>query len=311
MQPRLESVTCANPMGLHRMAYWEWGDPDNERVVLCVHGLTRNGRDFDALARRLAGRYRVVCPDVVGRGRSDWLPVGAPYGFAQYVSDMLSLLARLRAERLAWVGTSMGGLIALSLLAGLGLLPAARNGLGRGAPETQTPRLHGLVLNDVGPKVDTSGLARIAGYVGQPADFADFREAVQYVKTTLAGFGPHDEEQWEDLTRHAMVEHGGAYVKHYDLRIAEGLQVSVDPTLAALMEAQLWQAYEGLEAPVLVVRGQHSDILSAELAERMRARHARARVAEVAGVGHAPTLMQDDQLALVDGFVSACLEART
>lgn len=310
MQPRLESVICANPLGLHRMAYWEWGDPGNDRVVLCVHGLTRNGRDFDALARRLAGRYRVVCPDVVGRGRSDWLPAGAPYGFPQYVSDMLTLLARVRARRLAWVGSSMGGLIALSLLVGLGQLPAARNGLGRGVPDDQAPRLDGLVLNDVGPRVDTAGLMRIAGYVGQPVRFASLQEAVQYVKAIIAGFGPHDEAQWEDLTRHVLVEHEGGYVKHYDLRIAEGLQVSMDPALAGLLEVRLWQAYQELAAPVLVVRGQHSDILSAELAEQMRVRHARARVVEVAGVGHAPSLMQADQMQTVDEFVSDCLEGR-
>lgn len=310
MPPRLESVTCANPLGLHRMAYWEWGEPDNDCVVLCVHGLTRNGRDFDVLARRLAGRYRVVCPDVVGRGRSDWLPAGAPYGFPQYVNDMLTLLARLRARRLMWVGTSMGGLIALSLLVGLTHLPAARNGRGCGLPASAAPRLDGLVLNDVGPQLDMAGLMRIAAYVGQPVRFASFQEAVQYVQTVAAGFGPHNAAQWEDLTRHVFVEQDGVYVKHYDLRIAEGLGVSVDPGLAALLQASLWQAYETLEAPVLVVRGQQSDILSAALAEQMRERHARTRVAEVTGVGHAPTFMQAEQVALIDRFLTSCLESQ-
>lgn len=313
MQARLESVICANPLGLHRMAYWEWGDPDNDQVVLCVHGLTRNGRDFDVLAQHLAGRYRVVCPDVVGRGRSDWLPIGASYGFPQYVSDMLTLLARLRARRLVWVGTSMGGLIALSLLVGVGQLPAAQNGLGMGLPLTEAPRLQGLVLNDVGPQLDISGLMRIGAYVGQTVRFGSFQEAVEYVKTVAAGFGPHDASQWEALTRHVFVEQDGAYVKHYDLRIAEGLNVSVDPALAMLLQARLWQAYETLEAPVLVVRGQQSDILSAEMAQLMRSRQPRTQVADIAGVGHAPTLMQPEQLGLVDDFLSSCMsgEAQT
>ena len=311
MQARLESVTCANPLGLHRMAYWEWGDPDNEDVVLCVHGLTRNGRDFDALAQRLAVRYRVVCPDIVGRGRSDWLPPGAPYGFPQYVADMLTLLARLQSRRLLWLGTSMGGLIALSLLAGLKLLPNSRNGLGRGVGEQQIPRLQGLVLNDVGPEVDTFGLARIVGYVAQPVRFASFPQAVEYVKVIAAGFGPHTQSQWEDLSRHVFVEHEGAYVKHYDLRLAEGLQVSIDPMLASMMEASLWQAYETLDAPVLIVRGQHSDILSANLAERMRVRHPRAQLAELSGIGHAPSLVQDDQIDLLEAFIATSMEANT
>ena len=115
LEPRLEYVTCASPAGLHRMAYWEWGDPANDQVLVCVHGLTRTGRDFDALAQRLAGRYRVVCPDVVGRGRSDWLANPAFYTVPQYAADMVTLIARLKPARLAWVGTSMGGLIGMAL----------------------------------------------------------------------------------------------------------------------------------------------------------------------------------------------------
>ncbi|WP_226953230.1 alpha/beta fold hydrolase [Mesopusillimonas faecipullorum] len=311
MQPRLESVTCANPMGMHRMAYWEWGTPDNDQVVLCVHGLTRSGRDFDVLAQHLAGRYRVVCPDIVGRGHSDWLPAGAPYGFVQYVSDILTLLARLNPRRLVWVGTSMGGLIALSLLMGLKRLPAAHNDAGLGLPENRCPQLHGLLLNDVGPEVDAAGLARIATYVAEPTSFADFEQAVQYVRTVAAGFGPHDEAQWQALTRHVFVKQGDHYIKHYDLRIAEGLGVSVQPAVAEMMKAGLWQAYQDFQLPVLIVRGEHSDILPAELAERMRLAQPRAQLAEFAGVGHAPTLMQADQLVVAEAFVAACMGAQS
>lgn len=309
MSPRLEVLTCANPLGLHRMAYWEWGDPDNDVVVVCAHGLTRSGRDFDVLAEHLAGRYRVVCPDVVGRGRSDWLPVGAMYGFGQYVADTAVLLARLRPRKLAWVGTSMGGLIALSLLVGLAHLPSAHNGAGLGLPAEQGLRLDGLVLNDVGPQINTIGLARIAAYVGQTVRFKDFPEAVQYMRTISAAFGPHDPVQWEALTRHVMVRQGDAYIKHYDPRIAEGLQVSVNPVTAQLLQAQLWQAYEKLAVPVMVVRGRESDILSAEMATLMQARHADTRVVDFPGIGHAPTLMQADQVQVVGDFLSACLDA--
>ena len=179
-------VLCVGAHGLHRMAYTEWGARDNPRVLLCVHGLTRNGRDFDNLARSMASEYRVICPDVVGRGVSDWLLVKTDYGFPQYVNDMITLLARLDVEEVHWVGTSMGGLIAM-IIAALPGTPISR-----------------LVLNDVGPVITVEAIERIAEYVGNAPVFPDLDAAEAYIRAISAPFGPLTDAQWRHLTEHAV-----------------------------------------------------------------------------------------------------------
>src|SRR5690606_31376238 len=223
-QPRLDFVTCASPAGTHRMAYWEWGDPDNDKVLLCVHGLTRTGRDFDRLATRLASDYRVICPDIVGRGQSDWLINPTFYVVPQYVSDMLTLIARLNPRQLDWVGTSMGGLIGLALAGTLALSAQLQPRPPQaGMPRSETLRLGKMILNDIGPSISLSGLERIGTYVGQPMVFDSFGQAVDYVRSVSVGFGQHDQQGWEALTRHVFTEQNGQWVKSYDLRIAEPL----------------------------------------------------------------------------------------
>ena len=285
---RLRHVSCLGTRGLHRMAYWEWGDPDTPDVVVCVHGLTRQGRDFDALAADLvaAGR-RVVCPDVVGRGRSDWLSDPMGYALAAYVSDMVTLLARVDAERVDWVGTSMGGLI----------------GMGVAALEGSPVRR--LVLNDVGPRLQAEALQRIGAYLGQPARFASEEEAAQAMWAISQGFGPHTPEQWLALTRPLLKPDGsGGFVLRYDPAIAVPFRV-VTPEIAALGEAALWRAYDSLRLPTLLLRGAQSDLLSAETALAMTQRGPRARLHEFPGVGHAPTLVQPDQRKVVREFLLA------
>ncbi len=306
--PRLEFVTCASPAGMHRMAYWEWGDPDNDRVLLCVHGLTRTGRDFDTLARRMAGEYRVVCPDVVGRGASDWLVNPAFYGVPQYVADMVTLLARLRPATLHWVGTSMGGLIGMAL-GGAEVLSARMRQAGVGRPGGVGPVLPDggwhvgkMVLNDVGPRLHTQALARIGEYVGTPVEVADFDAAVAYVRNVSAAFGPHSDEQWRELAEHVFVERDGRWIKHYDLKLAAPFAVR-DDAAAAAGEQLLWQAYEALDCPLLIVRGQQSDLLLAETAAEMCRRNPRAHLLELPGVGHAPTLKADSQIAPLAQFL--------
>lgn len=302
-EPRLDHVMCASPAGTHRMAYWEWGDADNPRVLLCVHGLTRTGRDFDALARRLAGSYRVVCPDVVGRGRSDWLVNPAGYVVPQYVSDMLTLIARLRPATLDWVGTSMGGLIGMGLAGALAMSAAARPARGdAGLPPDDTLVLGKMVLNDIGPALNGPGLSRIGEYVGQPMAFERFEQAVDYVRTISAGFGPHDDAGWAELTRHVFVRQAGQWVKHYDLRIAEPLAAQTDAVLLA-SERILWAAYESIHAPLLILRGELSDLLTADAAAEMLRRNPGASLHNVAGVGHAPTLRTDKEIAPVVRFL--------
>ncbi|MDO8694654.1 MAG: alpha/beta hydrolase [Sheuella sp.] len=303
--PRLNAVTCSSPAGLHRMAYHEWGDRDNPDTVLCVHGLTRTGRDFDYLARRLSKDYRVVCPDVVGRGLSDRLANSMFYGVPQYTADMVSLIARLQPARLQWVGTSMGGLIGMAYAGSMAFarqlqsLPTPAQSF-QSLPDTGV-RLDKLVLNDVGPHIEPVSLERIGQYVGEPVSFDSFNAAVQYVKTTAASFGPHTEEQWQELARYTYIEQSGKWIKHYDLSLAQPFK-SMTPEQALAGEKILWQAYASIQAPILIVRGKQSDLLSPATLQKMLEVNPRARAVEIAGVGHAPTFMSTEQLDIVCGF---------
>jgi pimeloyl-ACP methyl ester carboxylesterase len=285
-EPRLQHVQCLDPQGLHRMAYWEWGDPANPRVLVCVHGLSRQGRDFDTLAQALCRHYRVVCPDVVGRGRSDWLADPGGYQIPAYVADMVTLLARLNAQQLDWVGTSMGGLIGLGLAS---------------LPDTPVRR---LVLNDVGPVIQYDSLVRIGSYLGAPKRYASVEEAADYLWSISQGFGPHTREQWLALTRPQLKPDGDGFVGHYDPRIALPFK-AVTPELAAAGEALLWQRYDAVRSETLLIRGALSDLLSHETAVAMTQRGPRARLVELDGVGHAPTLVADDQVAIVKDFLLA------
>ena len=285
-EPRLDSVQCLGARGLHRMAYTEWGDPANPRVLLCVHGLARQGRDFDTLAQALCQHYRVVCPDVVGRGRSDWLADPAGYQIPAYVADMVTLLARLNAESVHWVGTSMGGLIGL----GLSALP--------GSPVKK------LVLNDVGPSIEPAALQRIGAYLGQPLRWASVEEAADYLLSISTGFGPHTRAQWLDLTRPMLKPDGIAFRLHYDPAIALPLR-AITPEAARAGEAMLWASYDTLRCPTLLLRGAESDLLSRATAQAMTQRGPQARLHEFAGVGHAPTLVAPEQVAVVREFLLA------
>lgn len=303
--PRLDYVTCADPAGLHRMAYWEWGESDNDKVLICVHGLTRTGRDFDQLAQALRQDYRVICPDVVGRGRSDWLINPAGYVVPQYVADMVTLIARLEPKRLDWVGTSMGGLIGLALAGTLAASPALRPARGQwGMGDTVDIPLTRMVFNDIGPQLNAPGLTRIAGYVGQDQRFDRFQDAVDYVRTLSAGFGQHDTDGWRDLTRFVFHEQGGQWIKHYDLRIAQPF-VGQTPEALDMAEQLLWQSWDHLPGPALVLRGAQSDILSKPALTQMLARNPGASSVEFAGVGHAPTLRDAEQIATVRDFLLA------
>lgn len=287
--PRLDYVTCLSPAGLHRMAYWEWGDPANDKVLLCVHGLTRSGRDFDRLARRLSSAYRVVCVDIVGRGQSSWLVDPAFYVVPQYVADMVPLIARLKPVTLHWFGTSLGGLIGMSL-ASLAATPISR-----------------VVLNDVGPRLNPDALARIAAYVGKAGTFASSDAALAYLRVVAASFGPHSDEDWFELNRYIVrkPEAGkNEWALHYDPAISLAFR-PMTPEIAAATEAVLWQAYERIACPTLIVRGEYSDLLSRETAADMLARNANARLVEIPGVGHAPTFMSPEQLDIACDFLLA------
>jgi len=275
------TVQCASPSGLHRMAYTEWGARDNSRVLVCVHGLTRNARDFDALARAMASHYRVICPDVVGRGQSSRLRDPAAYGIPQYVSDMVTLIARLGVDSVHWVGTSMGGLIGMAL-----------------ASLESTP-IQKLLLNDVGPLITVDALQRIATYVGADPTWSSFDEALAYVKLISAPFGNLDETQWRHLTEHSIAQRAdGRWGFRYDPLIAAPFRAAF-----ADQDVDLWPLYEQIKCPTLVLRGAESDLLTRATWEAMGARGPRARLAEIQGVGHAPMFMTDEQISIARDFL--------
>jgi pimeloyl-ACP methyl ester carboxylesterase len=279
--PSQRYVSCATPTGLHRLGYLEWGDPANPNVVVCVHGLTRCARDFDALARALVDRYRVICPDMPGRGSSDWLKNPAEYEIPIYVSDCVTLIARLDVEQVDWVGTSMGGLIGMALAA----MP--------GAP------IRRLVLNDAGPILSAASLARIGQYVGNAPRFPDFDSAVQYIRTIAASFGPHTDEEWNFLTDVVVRKQADeSYVAHYDPALSIPFR-----KIVMNRDIELWHLYDAVRAKTLVIRGADSDLLPRATAEQMRRRGPMAEVVEFEGVGHAPTLMHGDQTAVVRDFL--------
>ena len=277
---RERSVQCIGPHGFHRMAYVEWGNPANRKVLVCAHGLTRNGRDFDFLAQALADDYRVVCPDVVGRGRSDWLGVKSDYGFPVYVADMVTLLARLDADTVHWVGTSMGGII--------GMLLASR-------PHTPISR---LVLNDVGPVITAASLRRIGEYVGNAPKFASMAEAEAWIRTVSAPFGPLTDEQWQHLTRYSVRPVEGGFAMVYDPGLGDVFRAA-----PVVVDVDLWDVYKAIQCPTLAIRGAESDLLTPETFHRMGETGPRARLAEIPGVGHAPVLMDRAQIALVRDFL--------
>lgn len=274
-------VQCITPSGLHQLAYTEWGDPGKRKVLVCVHGLSRCGRDFDTLARAMAGDYRVVCPDVPGRGLSGWLKNPMEYQVQTYVADMVTLLARLDADCVHWVGTSMGGMIGMAL-ASLG----------------ETP-LNKLVLNDVGPVIAAASLGRIGEYLGMAPAFPDFAAAVQYVRAVSATFGAHSDAEWATLTEHVVRRQpDGGYRMHYDPAIAAPFRAAkIDKDI------ELWHYYDTIKCPTLVLRGAQSDLLRRETLQEMAARGPRAKTVEIADVGHAPTLMHADQVAIVRDFL--------
>lgn len=283
-EPRLNHVGCLDSTRLRRMVYWEWGDAANPRVLLCVHGLTRQGRDFDVFARAMADEYRVVCPDIAGRGQSDWLGNPMGYHVFTYVADIATLVARLNPTVLDWVGTSMGGLI----------------GMAYGALKNSPVRR--MVLNDVGPAIEPIALQRIGQYLGVPARWNTVEDAAEAMWTVSRSFGPHTPEQWLALSRPQVRADAGGFIPHYDPQIAVPFRVAASDVSGG-GTAALWAMYDALRAQVLLLRGEDSDLLSPQTAQAMTERGPKARLVTFAGVGHAPTLNAPDQVAAVREFL--------
>ncbi len=279
MPMREHSFCGLGPSGFHRIHYYEWGTAENDRVALCVHGLTRNGRDFDLLATALSQHYRVICPDVVGRGKSEWLPNKEDYGYPQYCADMAALIARSGALSIDWIGTSMGGII--------GMLMAAQNG---------SP-IRRMVVNDVGPFIPKSALERIGSYVGKDISFASIEEAETYIRFVSAGFGPLSDSQWRHLVEHSIArDENGKLRLIYDPSIAHAFSGPID-------DVDLWSVWDKMTCQTLLLRGTASDLLLADTATEMTRRGPPTRLVEFEGVGHAPMLMDEEQIAAVTDFL--------
>lgn len=303
-EPTLNYVLCPDANGGHRMAYWQWGNPQGNHVVVCVHGLSRQGRDFDVLARSLcsqsANSLRVVCPDVAGRGQSEWLKDPMGYQLPHYAADMLVLLAQLKPSTLDWVGTSMGGLIGMLVCAQLGL-SADQHAPGLAG----LPAVRRLVLNDVGPLIQWEALKRIGEYLGQTGQFISVQHAADALWAISTTFGPHTPAQWLEFSRHMVRPLGnadGSLTLHYDPAMALPFR-EVTQESASQGEALLWQIYDNIKAQTLLIRGAQSDLLSRETARDMTQRGPRARLVEFEGVGHAPTFIADDQVQAVTSFL--------
>ena len=282
MSMKQKSVLCLAPGGLHRVAYTEWGAPSAPRTLICVHGLTRNGRDFDSVALALEDGYRVICPDIVGRGRSDWLSDEMHYQNSIYLADLVTLVARVGVTEVDWLGTSMGGI--------LGMMMASMPG---------SP-IKRLIVNDVGPFLSKAALERIAGYTGNAPEFADIGGLEAYLRVVHAPFGNLTDQQWRHMAEtSARPLNDGKVALAYDPGIGENFRTG------PLDDADMWRLWDAIRCPTLVIRGESSDLLLKDQAEEMTRRGPKAELTEIAGCGHAPALMAPDQIALIRDWLAA------
>ena len=280
LQPRQHFVRSLSPHGFHRVSYREWGHPASSRTLVCAHGLTRNGRDFDFLAVALADRIRVLCPDMPGRGESEWLRDPNDYVFPTYLTAITAVLARADVDEIAWLGTSMGGL--------LGMILAAQ-------PATPIVR---LVVNDIGPAIEPAALVRIAGYVGLDPVFETLKALEAHVREVSATFGALTDAQWAALAEStARQTPDGRWRLKYDPGIAVPFRSAATPG------SDVWGVWDAIRCPTLVLRGVESDLLSSQTASAMRTRGPKPRLVEFAGVGHAPMLLSAEQIAPVVAFL--------
>ena len=277
MTPASHYLVCEG----REIHYTEWG-AGNPSTVIAWHGLARTARDMDEIAAHLSARYRVICPDTIGRGLSQWSP--APereYCLDFYARLAVSLIEQLGVRELSWLGTSMGGAVGIRLAAG------ALKG-----------RIRRLILNDIGPKLGEAAVQRIRSYAGSPAQFDRLSELEQYFRGIYKPYGWLSDEQWRRLAEtSARRTAEGKLTPHYDPKMV--LQFTHHP-----QDYDQWDAWDAIGVPTLCLRGETSDLLLPEVADEMRSRGPRAVVVTIPGCGHAPALNVPDQFALVERFLN-------
>lgn len=266
-------VRCISRHGFHDMAYRHWGDPDAEDRVYCVHGLTRNSHDFDPLAARMATTSHVVCADLAGRGNSDWLHDATDYNLLQYNMDMTVLTSHFGYASIDWIGTSLGGLIGMSL-AGMENSPIRR-----------------LIVNDIAPEIPHAALRRITRYAGQKRVFDTLDEVEANLRETLAPFGPMTDADWTRMAQTSSIHAADGYHAHHDPDIMQNFR-----NYFMFMHFNLWKFWDKISCPVLILRGAESDFLTPSLLEKMINRLPHAEYIEFEGVGHTPTLNAPEQI---------------
>ncbi|MFA3919432.1 alpha/beta fold hydrolase [Ruegeria hyattellae] len=271
--PKTGKVRCISRTGFHEIAYRDWGSSRSKSNIVCVHGLTRNNRDFDNLAQRLSHLHRVVCPDLVGRGESDWLNDPTDYNLFQYNIDLTVLLARMNIDDHTWIGSSLGGLMGISL-AGIERSPIKR-----------------LIVNDIGPNVPFSAISRVTNYAGVVTEFETLKKVEHHLRSILAPFGPMTDRDWAKMARTSSFKSGSTYLLRSDPEIMQNFR-----RYWMFSHFSLWKQWERIKCPVLILRGTESDFLPNSLLDRMLDRQSRAEAIEFDGVGHTPTLNAAEQI---------------
>ncbi len=275
------SFEAAGPAGPHKIAYMDWGNCNNPNVLVCVHGLTRNSRDFDVIADVFDKEYRVICVDIAGRGESDWLKCSSNYSYPQYISDIISLLQHLKVGKIDWLGTSMGGILGMFLAA---------------LPDSPIQK---LVINDIGPLIPSEALRRISRYLGKSAKFSSIIEVELYLRDVHAAFGPLTDQQWAHLAVHsARADTSGEWTLTYDPMIADAFGDVIN------QDIDLWDIWHSITCPTLMLRGENSDVLPIEIAVQARTCGPQPILHQFANVGHAPALMADDQIQYIQRWLA-------
>lgn len=278
---KTKHILAPNKGGKHRIVYQDWGDENNPKVLICVHGLTRNSRDFDYLAHELSSEYRVIAPDIVGRGQSDWLTDSSMYTMEQYASDMVSLITSLKLKEVDWLGTSLGGLIGMTL-----------------ASQPNTP-IKRLILNDIGPVIKKEAIAYLATALSETPHFQSLDDLRGFLKEAYVTMGHMDPHHWEHMvTYDHRITSEGKITRNFDPKITRWVTSMTNSDVA------MWELFESIQCPILIIHGQESVILTSEICQEMLKRNPHASLITLPGVGHTPSLMPKAQIQVVEDWLS-------